>query len=182
MCKQFKSTFESHPEFVQRLYLDDGFSFPLVPSLVAWLQHNKSSVRMLQSKCKSPMLDIVMRGLLLAPNISMVDVHNVSACTMMLAGTFKRLEKCTLSHEAGYLDLAPLGGLPRLNHLRLEGGFGGLHHLTGLTQLECDCSHVLDVQEFAPALQYLEVVHGNLEGIHARHLVSLHSTNTPSAA
>ena len=171
VCKQFRSIFESHTELVQRLYVDADFSFPLVPSLLAWLQQHKSSIRMLQSKCASPLLDIVMGGLLSAPNIKLVDMSDVSACTTLLAGTFQKLEKCTLAHrQVDHLDLAPLGGLLRLNHLGLHGRFKELHHLKGLTHLECNTSRVLDVHVFAPALQYLAIEESDLEGIHAQGL------------
>lgn len=90
---------------------------------------------------------------------------------MTLAGTYRGLEKCTLEHDNGeFVGLAPLGALPKLRQLMLQGSFKELHHLTGLTRLECESSRVLDAQELPPALRYLGLTDSDLVGIHAQTL------------
>ena len=171
VCKQFRSIYGSHSDLVQRLYLDTHFSVALLPSLLAWLHQNKGSLRLFCSECTSPLVDIVMAGLSPAPNMNTVDVVDVSACTVSLVGTYKRLEKCILAHLASeHVGLAPLGALPKLRHLRLQGNFDELHHLTGLTQLECVSSCVLGAQEFSPALQYLGITDSDLVEVRAQTL------------
>ena len=171
VCKQFKSIFESHPEIVQRLLLDAHFSVALVPSLLGWLHQTKGAIRVLQSSCTSSLLDVVMAGLFLAPNISIVAGYDVSACTVSLVGTYKRLEKCSfMNRKNEYLCLAPLGALPKLRQLMLQGHFKELHHLTGLTRLQCFSSRVAGAQEFPPKLRHLELNDSELVGVHVQTL------------
>ena len=171
VCKQFRSIYECHSDLVQRLYLDTHFSVALLPSLLAWLHQNKGSLRLFWSECRSPLVDIVMAGISPAPNVNTVDVVDVSACTVSLTGTYKRLEKCTLAHLASeHVGLAPLGALPKLRQLGLQGNFGQLHHLTGLTRLECMSGCVLGAQELSSALQYLGITDSDLVGVHAQTL------------
>ena len=168
VCKQFRSILESHSELVQRLYLHNHFSFALLPSLLAWLHQNKGAIREFWSNCKSPLVDIVMAGLLSAPSIGVVDILDVSACTLPLVGTYNSLEECTFRHrKSEHVGLAPLGGLPKLRQLRLQGKFMELQCLTGLTQLECESCFVLGAQELPPALQCLALTHSEFVGVHA---------------
>ena len=171
VCKQFKGVFESHSELVQRLYLKPQFSVGLVPSLLAWLHQNKDSIRVCWASCTGSVADVVLAGLMSAPNMRMLYVLNVSACSVSLVGTYKRLEKCTFRHKkAAHVGLAPLGSLPKLRELVLEGNFKELHHLTGLTLLECHSCRVSGAQHFLPALQYLELTDSDLEGVDAQTL------------
>ena len=171
VCKQFRSICESHSEIVQRLYLDPHFSAAQVPGLLAWLQHNKGSIRVFWSRCTSSLVDAVMAGLASAPNMITVDIVEASACSVSLSGTYKRLEECTLrNHKAAHLGLAPLAALPRLRQLVLHGNFKELHHLTGLTRLDCVSGRVLGAHELPPALQHLELTESELVGVHAQTL------------
>ena len=171
VCKQFRSVFKTHSELVQRLYLDWHFSVSLAPTLLAGLHQNKGSIRVFWSKCTSPLVDMVMAVLLSAPNISIVDMLDVSAGTISLVGTFKRLKTCSLRHDSeAHLGLAPLAALPRLQQLVLQGQFSELRHLTGLTKLECVSSRVWGAQNLSPALQHLELTDSVLFDVHAQTL------------
>ena len=73
--------------------------------------------------------------------------------------------------EAEPLDLAPLGALPRLNHLMLQQGFyQELHQLKCLTRLDCIDATITHTQEFTPTLQHLEVQESYLHNKHAQGL------------
>ena len=171
VCKHFRSIFDSQTELVQQLYVDADFSLAQIPSLLAWLHQNKGSVRVLLSECTSPVVDIIMAGLSPAPNINTIDIFGASACTVLLAGTYRRLEKCNLFCVAAEpMSLAPLAALPRLRQLKLQGSFQELHHLTCLTNLQYVSGRILGAQEFPPALQYLALTGSDLVGMHAQTL------------
>ena len=172
VCKHFRDICVTDPTLVQRVYLDTGFSARALPSLLGWLEKSKSSVQIFQSTCYSPLIDAVLAVLASSePSIRMVDVCNVSACSISLVAMFTRLEKCGLCHEnTEELDLAPLEGLPRLSHLILQGEYKQLNHLAGLTRLECHDAKVSGVQEFPPTLQHLALQHSTLLDMHTQGL------------
>ena len=171
VCKQFRSICESHTDLVQRLHLNAHFSVALVPSLLAWLHQNKGSLKVFWSDCTNPLVDIVMAGLFPAPNMNAIGISDVSACTVSLVGVYKSLERCTLVHvKAEHVGLAPLGALPKLRQLMLQGNFDELHHLTGLSALDCVSSHVLGALKFPPALRHLAITDSDLVGVHAQTL------------
>lgn len=171
VCKQFRQTFTSHSRFVrQRNFLSHSFSDRLLPSLVAWLHKNQRSVRTVVSRCKSPLVEVVLAQLQSSqPNVKWIDVYGVSPS---LLTSFSSLEICELRNTTrSVIDLEPLGCLPNLDHLGLRGQFRGLHHIKGLTRLECawnfPVSHgvISDVRVIAPTLQHLEVNHCTLLGV-----------------
>ena len=169
VCKQFKKIYASHAGLIQRLYLCDGFAARLLPALLAWLQQNKNSVQTFHSAEGRP-VDAVLAGLVTSEQcLRIADVYNITAFSLSLLATFTSLEKCALWREsAERLDLAPLGGLPRLQHLVLHGQFQELHHLAGLTRLECIMAVVADVQEFAPSLEDLTIEDSHLLDMHTQ--------------
>lgn len=90
---------------------------------------------------------------------------------MSLLAKVKGLEACTLLWpRKQQLDVAALGLLSSLSHLKLTGRFKGLHHLVGLTLLECTSAIVVGVQELAPTLQHLVFTDSFLDGIHVQGL------------
>ena len=159
MCKQFREIYASHSGLVQRLYLHSSFSVSSLPILLAWLQQNKNSIQMVRTTCGTPPVDSLLAGLVSSePSLKMIDVCQISACSLSLISAFTSLEQCALEHTAAErLDLAPLGFLPRLNHVVLIGCFQGLHHLAGLTRLDCTNAFIWDVQKFTPTLHHLEI-------------------------
>lgn len=118
-------------------------------------------------------MDLVLAGLVLSkPNLKMVGIRDSSECSVATVAMFTSLEKCALWHtEAEPLDLAPLGALPRLNHLMLQQGFyQELHQLKCLTRLDCIDATITHTQEFTPTLQHLEVQDSYLHNKHAQGL------------
>lgn len=76
---------------------------------------------------------------------------------------FTNLEDCAPCHEdTQELDLAPLQVLPKLSHLILRGCYQQLHHLVGLTQLECYDAQISAVHRLAPGLQDLTIQDSSL--------------------
>lgn len=71
VCKQFRDVYASHPGLVERLYVSFSFSVSSLPSLLAWVQQNKGSVRCFLSDCGSPLVDAVLdRPLILSIELS----------------------------------------------------------------------------------------------------------------
>lgn len=94
VCKQFRDIYASHSGLVQRLYL--GFSSERsLPSLIAWLQQNKSSIQTFQSEEEGNSLVDVVLSLLVSSETSMrmVNVFDVGVCSIPLIATFSSLEK-----------------------------------------------------------------------------------------
>lgn len=170
VCKQFRQVYASHARLIQRLYLCNGFSARLLPGLLSWLQQNKSSIKTFQSAKARPFVDAVLAGLVSSEQrIKAADVYDVSTCSLSLLAAFTSLEKCALWHKStDPLDLAPLGNLPKLNHLVLHGQFEELHCLTSLTRLECITADVSNVQDFAQSLQHLDIDDSQLLGMHTQ--------------
>lgn len=165
VCKQFRQIYASDSRLVQKLYLYSNFSLRSLASLLVWLQHNKSSVKIFRSACGSPLLDAVLAGLVSPePHLRMLDLAGISACSISIGAAFTGLEKCSLQHNEARLSLEPLGALSRLNHLVLQGHFHALHHLTGLTRLDCIRADVLSLQRFKTmaTLKHLEMQDGIL--------------------
>lgn len=173
VCKQFREVYASHPWLVQQLCLPLTLSSTSIPSLLAWLRQN-TSIRRLQSRCNPRIQEVVLAGIVLREAcMQEVDLCHISEYSISLLGVFQSLETCRLRCSTGeweYLNLAPLGVLPKLNHLVLHGKFCGLHHLARLTRLECEQADVSDVQVFAPRLQHLEVHDSALFGMHPQGL------------
>ncbi|KAL3152700.1 hypothetical protein ABBQ38_012293 [Trebouxia sp. C0009 RCD-2024] len=173
VCKQFRQAFVSHAGVVrQRILLSHSFSHKLLPSLLAWLDKKQSSVRALVSRRQGPIVAVVLAQLQSPqPTINLVEVYGVSPA---LLTAFSNLERCELRNNKGSdMNLEPLGGLPRLHHLGLRGQFKNLHHVTGLTRLECASNFpvsdgiISNVQEFATTLQHLNLDRCVLLGVHA---------------
>ena len=167
VSKLFKDVFSSNSGLIQRVYLGEGFSVTLLPSLLAWLRKRRSSVRALYSTCESQLLDVVLAALLSSePSVEVVNVCTSGPCSVSILAMFTRLEKCYLFNDGETtLDLAPLGVLTRLSELALQGRFKELYRLTGLTKLETTEAEIWDVQELAPTLQCLVLRHSHLSGI-----------------
>ncbi|KAL3151155.1 hypothetical protein ABBQ38_15512 [Trebouxia sp. C0009 RCD-2024] len=172
VCKQFREVFTSHPALVQQLYISSDFCVRALPSLLAWLHQSKNSVQYFQSECRSPLVDAVVSGLVSPqPSLKSVSIRDISVCSLSLLAAFTRLETCSLwNAKEERLDLTPLQGLPRLTHLSLGGQFMQLHHLVGLTHLQCVGASVLGVRKFALTLQHLEIKHSTLRDIDTRGL------------
>ena len=170
VCKDFRRIHASHAGLVQKVHLHSDFCVRSLPSLLAWLQHNKSSVHILQSARGSPLLDAVLAALFSPEShLWMVNIAGVSTCSIPIVATFSALQKCSLQHDDDeHLDLEPLGSLPRLNHLVLQGYFAGVHDLAGLTRLDCIRADVQSVQDFKcfARLQHLELEGSNLAWVH----------------
>lgn len=107
------------------------------------------------------------------PSLKVIDISSVTACSPSLVSAFSHLESCALHHKTHvYLDLAPLGILPGLNHLLVTGWFQGLQHLAGLTYLQCQSAVVKGVQEFAPTLQHLDIDRSCLQHVRVEGLTA----------
>ena len=154
VCKQFRDIYASYSELVRRVYLDNDFSVRILPSLLAWLQRSNSVVQVFQSDCNSPLADVAMAMLAsLQQSVNMVNVCGVSECSTSIVALVRNLERCDLfDGNTQELDLAPLGVLPSLSHLILEGSYKQLHNLVGLTELECSSAKISDVQDAGSAL------------------------------
>ena len=173
VCKHFKDIHASRSSLVQRLYVGQAFAVTSLPSLLMWLHERKSTLQIFQSTSATLLVDIVLSGLVSPDSsIKLVDVWNVSATSIPMIATFTSLGKCALVHgKDEHLDLSPLGGLPKLHHLVLQGRFKELHHLRDLTQLECsECN--LGIQEFAPTLHCLQVADSSLLNVQAQSLLA----------
>lgn len=175
VCKQFNGIFASNFGLVQQLYLTEGFLVSSLPSLLAWLQQSKRSVRTFQSTCKSPLLEVVLAALLSSESrIKLMGICVSSACSIPVVARFTRLEKCFLANNGEHLDtadyhldLTPLKAFSRLMDLTLEGGFKEFRGLTRLVLVEAS---IWDVQEFAPNLQHLHATDSSLVGTHTHGL------------
>ena len=168
MCKQFREIYSGHPGIVQALYLNCDTTVGTLPSLLAWLQQNKSSVQTFRAESGGPLAEAVLEALVsLRSSLKSVGIGVISACSLSSLAVFTRLETCALWRpDPDVLDLAPLGSLPSLNHLVLQvGHFKDLHHLSGLTRLACKHAIVSGVQRLAPTLQHLQIEHGIFDGI-----------------
>ena len=159
VCKEFREVHASHPGVVRRLYLSRDFNHRSFTSLLPWLQRNKSTIRICQSMCLSPPVNAVPE-----PSLKEIHICNINNCSVSVTAAFTGLERCVLRHEREELGLAPLGVLPKLKHLVLEGAFRELQHLARLTHLECNYADVSSIQDLkcASVLQHLEVHCGNL--------------------
>lgn len=170
VCKQFRQIHASHPGLVHKVHLYSDFFVRSLPSLLVWLQHNKSSVQILQSACGSPVLDAVLAGLVSPESdVRVVNLDGVSTCSTALIATFPALQKCSLQHnQNGPLDLEPLGALSRLDYLVLQGRFRGVHNLAGLTRLDCIQAEVFSVHDFKciATLQHLELEGSSFAWVH----------------
>ena len=157
VCKLFKDLFASYPGLVQQVYISPTFSGRSVLSLLAWLQHNKGSVQAVQS-ANGYWHEALLAGLVMSGQpVKVLDITDISACSIPLVAGFTCLEECVLSNKGGgSLDLTPLTVLPNLKVLILSGWFRQLHQLTCLTRLVCTRARVSETQAFAPTLQHLE--------------------------
>ncbi|KAL3152695.1 hypothetical protein ABBQ38_012288 [Trebouxia sp. C0009 RCD-2024] len=64
VCKQFREIYESHSGLVQALYLNSDISVGSLPSLLTWLQQNKSSVKTFRAEVGSPLVEVVLGALI----------------------------------------------------------------------------------------------------------------------
>lgn len=167
VCKQFKNIYASHTGLVQRLYLCRDFSVTSLPSLLAWLQQGKSSVRMFSSPCEGQLVYAVLAGLAASqPSMRMIGCV-LDAFSISLVASFTNLRKCAIWQlDEEHLDLAPLRVLPKLSYLILQGHFKHLHHLAALTRLNCIDADVLAVHELTPTLRHLEIEDSHLQDVH----------------
>ena len=167
VCKQFREIYSSHPGIVQALYLN-FITVRKLPSLLAWLQQNKSSLQTFRAELGGPLVEAVLEALVLRPSsLKSIGIGGISAISLSSLAVFTRLEMCAFWNPySDVLDLTPLGSLPSLTHLVLQAGhFKDLHHLSGLTRLDCDRAAVSGVQRLAPTLQDLQLDGGYLEDI-----------------
>lgn len=176
VCKQFRDIYATHSGLIQRMLLYQSFPARLTPSLLAWLQQNRSSVQTFRSTDESSLVDAVLSALVSTEQcIRLANLCNVSACSISLITSFMNLEKCGLGskvHDCQWLDLTPLGLLPKLTHLALRGLYSHLYHLTGLTRLDCFSAHIDKVNQMTPSLQHLEVIGSYLNCMHYQGLSS----------
>lgn len=118
--KRFRDIFATHSGSFSVLVLRSEFTTKLLPTLLAWLQQNKSSVQIFQSVGEKP-VDKRSVGSLVSSEqcIRLTDLCRVSTRSSLVSA-FKGLGRCILSSDADdSLDLAPPGALPRLKHLLL---------------------------------------------------------------
>ena len=167
VCKQFNKIFAAPSLFLRRLCLPEAFPSSSLPSLLAWLQQNKSCLKVFEANCGSRMTDVVLGVLTSSTSqLKLVDISAASiACSMQLLGSFSSLEMCALSSADGVLNITPLQALPKLRSLWLAGIFDGLASLRHLTHLRCsgatiDCSGSC---KFMTALQHRDINQTTLE-------------------
>ena len=174
VCKHFKEIYASQPCLVQRLSLHQAFGVSSLPSLLLWLHQSKSSLHIFHSSTPNSVVDLVLACLVSSESsIKLVEVSDVTARSVPLIGTFTSLCKCALAHSTDEcLDLLPLGSLPKLDHLDLQGDFKELHHLTGLTRLDCLFSDISGVQELATTLRHLHLQWSSLSGVNKQGLAA----------
>ena len=167
VCKQFYEIFAAQPLFVRRLSLRDAFPSSSLPSLLTWLQQNKSCLELFEANCSSHMADVFLSALTSSTSqLKLIDIgHASTACSVQLLGSFSSLEMCALSSAEGVLHLTPSQALPKLRSLWLAGSFDGLASLRHLTHLRCyaatiDCSGSCNLMT---ALQHLDMKNTTLE-------------------
>jgi len=162
VCKQFNEIFAAHPLFLRRLSLPEAFPSSSLPSLLAWLQQNKSCLKIFEANCASPTVDVVLSALTsITSQLKFINVGEVSiARSIQLLGGFSNLEKCSLwAVDKAVISLYPLQALPKLRSLWLRGCFDGLASLEHLTHMQCfagllDCTGSC---KFVRTLQQLDV-------------------------
>ena len=176
VCKQFSDIFTSQPELVQGLHLHSKLPRNATTSLLAWLRRSNGSVQTFTSSCDTSLMHAVMAGLIASsPLLRVMDISNTTSWSIQLTAAFTSLEKCALQQngaELRYLDLTPLQGLPKLQHLHLQGHFKQLHRLPSLTSLQCkdaEISATLNCN-FGSMLQFLMLKDSSLQGVHANGL------------
>ena len=167
VCKQFNEIFAAQPLFVRRLSLREAFPSSSLPSLLTWLQQNKSCLEVFEANCSSHMADVFLSALTSSTSqLKLIDIgHASTACSVQLLGSFSSLEMCALSSAEGVLHLTPSQALPKLRSLWLAGSFDGLASLRHLTHLRCyaatiDCSGSCNLMT---ALQHLDMKNTTLE-------------------
>ena len=167
VCKQFNEIFAAQPLFVRRLSLREAFPSSSLPSLLTWLQQNKSCLEVFEANCSSHMADVFLSALTSSTSqLKLIDIgHASTACSVQLLGSFSSLEMCALSSAEGDLHLTPSQALPKLRSLWLAGSFDGLASLRHLTHLRCyaatiDCSGSCNLMT---ALQHLDMKNTTLE-------------------
>jgi len=169
VCKQFNDIFTSQPELVQGLHLHSNFPRNATITLLAWLRRSSGSVQTFTSSCDTSPMHAVMAGLIASSPLRVMDISNTTSWSIQLAAAFTSLEKCALQQKSGevqYLHLTPLQGLPKLQHLHLQGHFRQLHRLPSLTALEFKAAEVADCN-FGTMLQFLVLKDSSLQGVHA---------------
>jgi len=74
VCKQFSEVFKSHPQCLQWLTLDEAFPSSSLPSLLAWVQHSKGSLQILEANCGS-LVDAVLGALMSSTSmLKLIDI------------------------------------------------------------------------------------------------------------
>ncbi len=172
VCKQFNDISTSQPELVQGLHLHSNFPRNATVSLLAWLRRSSGAVQTFTSSCDTSSMHAVMAGLIASSPLRVLDISNTTSWSMQLAAAFTSLEKCALQQKSGevqYLDLTPLQGLPKLQHLHLQGHFRQLHRLPSLTALEFKAAQG-EVGNLGTMLQFLVLKDSSLQGVHAHAL------------
>ena len=172
VCKTFRDVFAAVPA------LSEAVAFPnaphtLLPSLLAWLRSQSSSVRILAAE--GSYLDVALASLgIPSPPLQNLMAWEASPMAMAILPIFTSLQSCDLfshsTHENAPLDLSPLQALPRLQQLHLKGSFCNLHAAAHLTSLWIYSSSIVGSQQdcrFASTLRKLTVFDSDIQDFHS---------------
>ncbi len=159
--------------------LPKTFGAHCVPSLYAWLNHHRTSVRgfcanYLQT---SGSLNVAL-ALFAKPGscLTAITLETTCAPTLYLLSVMTSITTCDLLAPSEQpLDLTPLQALPSLGSLLLESGaFSNIHvlaHLTDLMLMNASASAHKDCS-FASELRSLALDNATVQGFHRNGLVA----------
>ena len=173
VCKRFRDLFAAVPFLSEAVALPNA-PHTLLPSLLAWLRSQSSSVRILAAE--GSYLDVALASLgIPSPPLQNLIAWRASPKAMAILPIFMSLQSCDLSSPNtdanAPLDLSPLQALPRLQQLHLStGSFCNLHAAAHLTSLWISSSSIVGSQQdcrFAGTLRNLNVFDSDIQGFHS---------------
>lgn len=169
VCKQYNDIYSLQRP--QTLSLFKDCSGESLCSLLKWLQGCKDSLQVLETTCRSPCFEAVLKAVASASSqLRIIDTDAISNNSVQLMAHCKLLTTCALSEPVvSPLDLSSLQVLPCLTKVVLQAGhFVNFHVLEHLTSLHLRWSSVESTHD-CPCASKLQTLDLHYSGVELHH-------------